>query len=335
MTKTKPKEMEVQIYKSKDGVIQMEVRLKKDTVWLTQLQISQLFDVNVPAIWKHISNIYRSHELSRESTLSKMEIVQDEGGRSIIRNSTVYNLDVIISVGYRVNSLKATQFRIWATKVLKQHLLQGYSINEKLLMAQKDKLNEIKSAINFIEDKSHQELLRDQTQELLLLVRQYTKSIDLLDQYDQRKIRRIKGQKQTYSLAYEDARRVIDDIKRNLSDEGKNVGFFGIESSDKLRGIIENLNQTFDGKELYRTIEEKAANLIYMIIKDHPLIDGNKRSGSILFIYYLDKNNLLYRTTGERIINENGLVALALLIAVSNPNEKEILIKVITSLLTD
>ena len=325
----KNKEVGVEIYKSVDGVIQMEVRLQKDSMWLNQAQIASLFDTDRSVITKHIGNIFRSGELVEKSNVQKMHIPNSD------KPIKFYDLDVVLSVGYRVNSLKATQFRIWATKILKQHLLQGYSINEKLLIEQKNKLNEIKNAVNFIENKSHQKLLRDQTQELLSLIRQYTKSIDLLEQYDKKRVNKIKGQKPSFSLTYEDARRVIEDIKNNLSKTKADLGFFGVEPSDKLKGILGNLNQTFGGEELYQSIEEKAANLLYMVIKDHPLIDGNKRSGSILFIYYLDKNGLLYRTTGERKINENGLVALALLVAVSNPEEKDILIKVIMSLLAD
>jgi hypothetical protein len=160
MTKIKPKEMEVEIYKSSDGKVKMEVNIKRDTVWLTQLQISQLFSVQVPAISKHVSNIYKSRELSKDSTLSKMEIVRSEGGRMVNRCESVYSLDMVISVGYRVNSQKATQFRIWATSILKDHLLNGYSINQKLLSKQREKLKELQDAIYFIENKSHQLILK-------------------------------------------------------------------------------------------------------------------------------------------------------------------------------
>jgi death-on-curing family protein len=243
-------------------------------------------------------------------------------------------LDLVISVGYRVNSQKATQFRIWATKVLRDHLLQGYTVNEKALLAQRNKLKELQNAINFIEDKSHQELLQDQSSELLSIIKQYTKSIDLLEQYDKKQVKSVRGNKPIYTMSVSDTKETIEGIRKNLMETKKNIGFFGIESSDKIVDIIGNLNQTFAGKELYKSIEERAANLLYMIIKDHPFIDGNKRIGSLLFIRYLDRNDILYRKTGERKINDNALVALALLVAISNPVEKDILIKVITSIIS-
>ena len=321
--------MEVEIYKSSDGEIQMEVKLKKDAIWLSQAQMANLFEIDRTVISKHINNIFKSNELKEISNVQKMHITGTD------KPTKFYNLDLIISVGYRVNSKKATQFRIWATRILKQHLLRGYSVNEKLLLAQKDKLNEIKNAINFIEEKSHQKLLRKQSHELLSLIRQYTKSIDLLEQYDKKRVKRIRGSKTSYVVTYDEAKIVISELKKNLQDSKAQTGMFAVETSDRLKGIIGNLNQTFGSVELYKSAEEKAANLLYMVIKDHPFVDGNKRTGSILFIHFLDRNNILYRTNGERKINDNALVALALLVAISNPIEKDILIKVIMGLLSD
>lgn len=321
---------EVEIYKNSDGSIQMEVRFKKDSVWLSLNEIANLFDRDKSVISRHISNIFKTKELIRSAVVAKNATTAVDGKTYIIE---YYNLDAIISVGYRVNSQKATQFRIWATKILKDHLIKGYTVNEKLVLQQRNKLNELKNAIDFIESKSHQELLRDQSEELLSLVRQYTKSIDLLEQYDEGRVSKRKGTKPIYILNYDSVKKTIEDIKKNLSETKSNIGFFGVESSDKLRGIVGNLYQTYAKVELYKSVEEKAANLLYMIIKDHPFIDGNKRTGSLLFIYFLDKNNLLYRENGERKINDNALVALALLIAISNPAEKDVLISVVVGLL--
>lgn len=331
MTKINPKEIEVQLYKSVDGSIKMEVKLKKDTVWLNQAQIAELFGTKRPAITKHLGNIFRLHELNRKRVCSKMEHTAKDGKSYLVE---YYNLDAIISVGYRVNSQKATQFRIWATKVLRSHLLQGYTVNEKALIEQKSKIKELQNAIDFIENKSHQTLLKDQSVELLSIIKQYTKSLDLLQQYDKKNVKSRKGKTPSHILNIVEIKQTIESIRSSLAETKKDLGFFGIEPSDKVSGIIGNLQQTFDGLELYKTIEDKAANLLYMIIKDHPFIDGNKRIGSLLFIQYLDQNNALYRETGERKINDNALVVLALLVAISNPKEKSVLTKVIINLIS-
>lgn len=331
MTKTKPKGVEVEIYKTKEGTITIDVKLKGDTVWLTQAQIANLFGTKRPAITKHLRNIFGSDELNEKQVCSKMEHTAVDGKKY---QTNFYNLDVVISVGYRVNSKKATDFRIWATKVLKSHIIHGYSINQKVLLAQRDKFKELQETITFIENKSHQSLLSNQGTELLSIIKQYTKSLDLLEQYDREKIKKVKGSTPIYKLHISDTLETIKNIKSNLKKAKKNFGYFGIESGDRLSGIIGNLSQTYDGKELYKSLEEKAANLLYLVIKDHPFIDGNKRIGSLLFINYLDRNNALYRDSGERKINDNALVALALLVAISNPIEKKILVKVIVSLIS-
>lgn len=329
MTKIKPKEIEVAIYKSRDGITQVEVNLKRDNLWISQEQMARLFEIGRNTVTRHIGNIFRSGELGEKSNVQKTYFTNSD------KPVKLYSLDMILSVGYRVNSQKATQFRIWATKVLKEHLLNGYTINEKLLVQQRNKLNEIKNAINFIEEKSHQKLLRKQSQELLFLIRQYTKSIDLLEQYDNKRVKRVRGSKTSYVITYDEARAVISELKKNLQNSRAQIGMFAVETSEKLKGVIGNLNQTFGGVELYKSVEEKAANLLYLVIKDHPFVDGNKRTGSILFIHFLDRNNILFRANGERKINDNALVALALLVAISNPIEKDILIKVIIGLLSD
>jgi len=323
------KKGEIVIYKSPTGP-EIQLKLEKDTVWLDAHLIAQLFDVNRPAIVKHINNIYKTGELDKESTCSILEQVAADGK---IRKMNLYNLDMIISVGYRVNSQRATQFRIWATKTLKEHLVKGYTINEKLLLQAKNKLQELQGAISFLQEKSKHELLGGQEQEIFNLLANYSRTLTLLEQYDKEKLSLIKNTKGKFILKYEEAINVISKIKKDLVAKKEASDLFGQENNDKFKGILSSIYQTFDSKELYPSLEEKAAHLLYFIIKDHPFVDGNKRIASFLFVYYLDKNDFLHRKTGEKKINDNTLTALALLIAVSNPSEKDKLIKIITNLL--
>lgn len=323
------KKGEIVIYKSPTGP-EIQVKLEKNTVWLDAHLIAQLFDVNRPAIVKHINNIYKTGELDKKSTCSVLEQVAADGK---IRKMNLYNLDMIISVGYRVNSKRATQFRIWATKTLKEHLVKGYTINEKRLLQAKNQIQELQGAISFLQEKSKHELLAGQEQEIFNLLANYSKTLTLLEQYDKEKLSLIKNTKGKFILKYEEAINVISKIKKDLIARKEASDFFGRENSDKFKGILGNIYQTFDRKELYPSLEEKSAHLLYFIIKDHPFVDGNKRIASFLFVYYLDKNDFLYRSTGEKKINNNTLTALAILIAISNPSEKDKLIKIITNLL--
>lgn len=329
MKQDKFKKGEIVIYKSPTGP-EIQVKLEKNTVWLDAHLIAQLFDVNRPAIVKHINNIYKTGELDKKSTCSILEQVAADGK---IRKMNLYNLDMIISVGYRVNSKRATQFRIWATKTLKEHLVKGYTINEKRLLQAKNQFKELQGAISFLQEKSKHELLAEQEQEIFDLLANYSRTLTLLEQYDKEKLSLIKNTKGKFILKYEEAINVIDKIKKDLITKKEASDLFGQENSDKFKGILGNIYQTFDRKELYPSLEEKGAHLLYFIIKDHPFVDGNKRIASFLFVYYLDKNNFLYRKTGEKKINDNTLTALALLIAISDPNEKDKLIKIITNLL--
>jgi death-on-curing family protein len=332
MKKEDIKKGEIIIYKSKEGP-KLDVRLEEETVWLTQKQMALLFDKGIPTINEHIKNIYKEGELEKKSTIRKFRIVQDEGGRRVERDIEFYNLDVIISVGYRVKSLRGTQFRIWATKTLKEHLVKGYTINEKRLLQAKNQLQELQGAISFLQEKSKHELLTGQEQEILNLLANYSKTLTLLEQYDKEKLSLVRKTRGRFVLEYKDAINVIDRIKKDLISKNEASNLFGQENSDKFKGILGSIYQTFGKKELYPSLEEKAAHLLYFIIKDHPFVDGNKRTASFLFIYFLDKNDFLYRKTGEKKINDNALTALALLIAVSDPKEKDVLIKIITNLL--
>ncbi len=326
---------EIIIYQTPQKEVKLEVQLEKETVWLTQKQMALLFDKSIPTINEHIKNVYKERELDRNSTIRNFRIVQIEGGRQVERDTEFYNLDVIISVGYRVKSHRGTQFRIWATKTLKEHLIKGYTINEKRLLEAREKFKELQTAITFLQEKSKKELLSGQATEILNLLSSYAKTLTLLEEYDKGKLKTIKGEKAKFVLKYEECQRVIKKMKKELIAKKEVSNLFGNEIDKEFEGIIKNLYQSFSGKELYKTIEEKAAHLLYFTIKDHYFTDGNKRIASFLFVYFLDKNNYLYRKNGERKINDNTLVALALLIAESNPKEKDTLIKIIINLIGD
>jgi prophage maintenance system killer protein len=316
------------VYQSKDGGLVIKAKVVKDSIWLNQSQIADLFSIDRSVITKHLSNIFKTQELKEVSNVQKMHVAGAD------RPVKFYSLDVIISVGYRVNSKKATQFRIWATKIIKEHLLKGYSVNRHLLLTHRNKFKELQTTIDYLENQAKDELLRGQGQELLSLVKDYTKSLKLLEEYDNKKIKTKKGAKTLSVLTTEWAETVIGGIKESLSDTGRQLGMFGVDTNKKLDSIVRNIGQTFSGNDLYPTLEDKTANLLYLVIKDHPFLDGNKRIASLLFVTYLDQNKYLYRPNGERKINDNALVALAILVAVSNPMEKDLIIDLIKSLLT-
>jgi len=320
------------IYQTSKKEVELRVYLEKETVWLDAHQIAQIFGVNRPAVVKHVNNIYKTKELNKNSTCSILEQVAADGK---IRKMNLYNLDIIISVGYRINSKHATQFRIWATRILKQHILQGYTINQKRLLETKEKFRELQNAVSFLQEKSKKELFKGQEREILNLLSEYSKTLTILEQYDKNILKKPKGRKSKTILKYEDCLKIIAEIKKELIVRKEASDLFGNEIANKFESIIKNLYQTFDRRELYKTVEEKVAHLLYLTIKDHSFSDGNKRIGSFLFVYFLDRNDYLYRKTGERKINDNTLIALALLIAESNPREKSILIKIIINLIAD
>ncbi len=317
----------IEIYQAPNGEIEFKGDLQNETIWANQKQIAQLFGTKVPAINKHIKNILDENELDN-STISILEIVQIEGKRKIKRKVEFYNLDMIIAVGYRVNSKLATQFRKWATSILKQYLLNGYAINEKKLTTTKALLQNLKQTIEFLSTKNI-----GYEKELLNLLQNYTKTLSLLESYDKNSIDEVQGSQSDCVLSYKETKEVLDKLKSNLIEKQEATELFANEKAGELKGIINNLYQTFGGVELYPSIEDKASHLLYFIIKDHPFSDGNKRSASFLFIYFLNKCNYLYKENGEKKINDNALTALALLVASSNPNEKDILIKLLKHLI--
>ncbi len=331
--RTDPNGGEVIIYKGANKNPKLEVRLQNESVWLTQKQMAELFDKDVRTINDHVRNVFREGELKSVATIRKFRIVQTEAGRRVVRDVECYNLDVIISVGYRVKSLRGTQFRIWATNVLRQHIIDGYTINQKRLEEHQSHLLSLQKAIAFIRSKATRPGLVGQTDELMSVVQDYTHTLTLLHQYDKGALTLQRGKKARSLLTYENIRALIDTTKEKLLAKKEASDLFGVEYGGKLKSILGAIYQTFGGAELYSTIEEKAAHVLYLVIKDHPFSDGNKRIGSLLFVYFLEKNKYLWRKNGERKISDTTLVALALLIAESDPKEKEIMIALITNLL--
>ena len=300
-------------YKSEDGNIQLNVKLEKDTVWLTQSQMSNLFGVDRTVIVRHIRNIYKSAELCEDATCAKNAQVQEEGGRTVRRTIPYYNLDMIISVGYRVNSKNATQFRIWATSILKQYLIKGYAINDQRLQQLGEVIRIMKRSQNELDAK-----------QILSVIENYNTALTLLDDYDHQCMKRPEGSKATYVLSYEECRKLIDQMRFNADSD-----LFGHEKDDSFKGSIGNIYQSFGGEDVYPTLEEKAANLLYFVTKNHSFSDGNKRIAATIFLYFLDKNGILYDENGHKRIADCTLVALTIMIAESRIEEKEMMISII------
>lgn len=297
--------------------VKLEVNVNDETVWLTQNQMARLFDKERTVITKHINNIFKEGELDRESNVQKMHFANSD------KPVTYYNLDVIISVGYRVKSKNGIVFRKWANKVLKDYLIKGYAINNKRLeyLEKTIKLIDIAGRID-------EELNGSEAKEIIRVINDYSKGLDLLDDYDHKRIVKPSGTVNDKKISYEECIEIINKLK--FSNESK---LFARERDEGLRSIIGAIYQSYDGIDLYKTVEEKAANFLYLIIKNHVFIDGNKRIGATLFIYFLRYYNLLY-IEGKQVIDNNTLVALTLLIAQSNPKEKEILIDLVMNFLS-
>ncbi|MBR3176018.1 virulence protein RhuM/Fic/DOC family protein [Candidatus Saccharibacteria bacterium] len=324
-------EQGIEIYKVTKGEIVFNVDEKQETIWATQEQIAQLFDVQVPAIAKHLNNIYKSGELQMDATFSKMEKVQIEGGRKVKRNIKLYNLDAIISVGYRVNSKKATDFRIWATKVLHHYVVDGVAVNERRLKElDSKKLHEIEGALGIVKRLvAASDLSVDEASGILEVIAKYGPSFKALEEYDKGHISFIKGKKTAKIISKDDGLKIIADLKRSI----KGDELFGKPRGEAFESSLSAIFQTYDGKDVYPSISEKAANLLYLIIKDHPFYDGNKRIGALLFVVFLTINDYHLTKNGETKISDRALTALALLIAESNPSEKGLLVALICKLL--
>ena len=322
---------EVKIYTAEDGKTTVEVRLEKDTVWLNQNQLAHLFETERSVINKHILNIYKSRELDETATCAKFAQVQSEGVRNVKREIKHYNLDVIIAVGYRVNSRRGTQFRIWANQIIKEYLIQGYALNMSKLQKQNKQLTELKKVLGLLKEVSQQKsLTKNEYNGLLNIVTNYAKAFDILDKYDHQSVTIEKTtQNELYRISYHEAISLIQFIKNKYGYPP----LFGKEKDKSFYSSIKTIYQTFNGNYLYPSVEEKAAHLLYFIVKNHSFVDGNKRIAAMLFLYFLERNNLLYDDYGNKRMAENALVATTLMIAISNPDEKDLLIKVIVNLI--
>ena len=321
----------IEIFTTKDGNTEIQVRFENETVWINQYQLEELFQTDRTSISKHISNIYKTKELDKSSTCAKIAQVQKEGNRTIKRNINNYNLDLIIAVGYRVNSKLGTEFRVWANKILKEYLIKGFVVNEKRLAQQNEQLKELQKTVKILGDVVNKKTLsNDESTGLLKIISDYSYALDILDQYDYQtlEIRNTSG-KETYQLSYEEAISQINLVKKTFG----NSDLFGHEKDKSFRSSVATIYQTFNGVDLYPSIEEKAANLLYLITKNHSFTDGNKRIAAFLFLYFLEKNGILFDENGNKRIKDSSLVALTLMIAVSKTEEKETLIKVVVNLI--
>lgn len=311
------------IYQNKKGAIEFKGDFRRDTIWATQAQIIQLFGVDQSVVSRHIKNIFASGEVGRKSNMQKMHIANSD--KPVI----TYSLDVVLGVGYRTNSSVAIEFRKWATRTLKDHLVKGYTINRRRLAQAQGRLDELQGVVQFLHRKAKHKLLAGQEKEILSLLSDYSKTISLLKDFDTGEVAAARGIKGRYRLNYETACKVIGAIRKEL----RGGELFGKELDRRLDGIIGNIYQSQRGVDIYLTLEEKAAHLLYFIVKDHPFVDGNKRIASFLFVYLLDRNNYLFKSSGERKINDNALTALTLLVATSSPREKPLITRIIANLL--
>lgn len=315
---------ELVLYRSRDGSVQLDVQLEQDTIWLTLNQLATLFERDKSVVSRHLRNIYKEGELVREATVAKNATVQNEAGRSVVRDIEYYNLDAIISVGYRVNSKRGTEFRIWATSVLKQHLVQGFTANEK-------RLKQLGQTLKLVSEISRRRSLSgDEASILLQTISDYAGALDLLDDYDHQRVTIGKTSKRkTIPVTYEEAIKLVEVMRKEFADSA----VFGIEKDQSLHSSLNAIMQSFDGKDLYPSVEEKAAHLLYFMVKNHSFVDGNKRIAAAVFLRFLDKNRLLYDKEGSKRIADNTLVAMALMIAESHPKEKDIMTAVVTNLI--
>ena len=322
---------EIKIYQSEDGKAEIQVKLDNETVWLSQKQMSELFDKDSDTIGLHIRKIYESGELQEFATTEEYSVVQLEGKRKIRRKLKFYNLDAIISVGYRVNSKRGILFRVWANQILKDYLIKGYALNETRLAKQSQKFKELQESIKILGSLINQNKLSNQENSgLLKIISDYAYALDILDQYDYQTLD-VSGTtgKEIYKLVYNEAINQIKLVKEKFG----NSDLFGREKDESFRSSIATIYQTFNGLDLYPSVEEKAAFLLYFITKNHSFTDGNKRIAAFIFLNFLEKNGILYDLNGKKRIADNALVALTLMIAVSKPEEKDTMIKVIINLI--
>lgn len=309
---------EVLVYQAEDGSALVEVRLERDTVWLTQAQMAELFGRERSVITKHVRNVFREGELAEESNVQNLHIAGSD------KPVGFYNLNVIISVGYRVKSLRGTQFRIWATRVLRDHLVKGYSVNAA-------RLRDLRQAVQLIADTARRrDLAGDEAQALLAIVGEYNRALELLDDYDHQRVAKPgPGGAARYVLGHDEALRIVGRLRERFAASD----IFGVEKDKGLESALGAIMQTFGGRDLYPGLEEKAAHLLYFLVKNHAFVDGNKRIAAALFLWYLERNGALLRDDGTPRMTNGTLVALTLMIAESRPEEMDMLVRIVMHLL--
>jgi prophage maintenance system killer protein len=314
----------VVIYRAPDGKVSLDVRLEQETVWLSLNQMANVFARDKSVISRHLRNIYDTGELVRPATVAFFATVQEEGGRTVERQVEHFSLDAIISVGYRVNSKQGTQFRMWATQVLREHILKGYSVNER-------RLKELRQSIRLVgQVLDRHDVSSGEAKELLRVVTDYERALDILDDYDHQRVRPLKLPRAVaVGIEYDEALRVIERMREKFGGSG----LFGREKDGSLRSSLSAIMQTFDSKDVYPCLEEKAAHLLYFLVKNHSFVDGNKRIAAALFLWFMEKNGLLYGADGGKRISDAALVAVTLMTAESKPDQKDILTQLIANLL--
>ncbi|MCF7848183.1 MAG: virulence RhuM family protein [Kiritimatiellales bacterium] len=318
-----PSKSELVLYKSKDGDIQLDVQLERETIWLTQAQLAELFSTERSVITKHLRNVFHSGELDKNSVCAKFAHTAADGKAY---QTQFYNLDAIISVGYRVNSKRGTEFRIWATNVLRQHIVQGHTVNEK-------RLKELKLTLKLVSDISRRKALSgDEASILLQTVAEYATALDLLDDYDHQRVTIGKtSRRKARPVTYDETMQLIDAMRQKFG----NTAVFGKEKDQSLHSSLNAIMQSFDGNNVYPSVEEKAAHLLYFLVKNHSFVDGNKRIAAAVFLRFSAKNKLLYDKDGNKRVADNALVAMTLMIAESRPQEKEVITAMLTNLIAN
>lgn len=325
---------EVVLYQSPDGEVRLDVRLDHGSIWLTQKQMAELFDTSADNTGLHLKNVYTEGELAEEATTEDSSVVQTEGSRRVRRSVKHYSLDAVISVGYRVNSARGTQFRIWATRTLHEHLLRGYTLSEMRL--REKGFGEIEQAVSLLASTlTRHDLVSDEGAAVLDVVQHYTRAWRLLHEYDEGRLADAppRPEAEAFRLTLKVARDLIAGLHAALAERGQAGNLFGQERGAQLAAVLGAIEQTFDGQPLYPSVQLHAAHLLYFVIKDHPFSDGNKRIGALLFLEYLARNQLLAHSDGTQRIADNAMVALALLIAESEPGQRDLMIRLIMSLL--
>ncbi|MGE6218989.1 RhuM family protein [Nubsella zeaxanthinifaciens] len=321
-------ENQIIIYQAADGKANIEVKVENDSVWLSQSQMQELFNQTKQNISLHINNIFKEGELAPISVVKESLTTASDGKKY---KTKYYSLDVIISVGYRIKSQRGTQFRIWANQILKEYLLKGYAINEQKLKEQTEQLKQLKQTVDLLGNViKNKELTNDEATGLLQVVTDYSYALDILDRYDHQQLT-LEGttDQQLFTATYDEAMLAIKELK----DKFGGSSLFANEKDDSFKGSIGVIYQSFGGVDFYPTIEEKAANLLYFVVKNHSFSDGNKRIAAYLFVWFMEKNRILYRQDGSKRIADNALVALTLMIAESKPEEKDMMVKVVVNLI--